>query len=103
MIFLFASNLDSVSILRLSHDLHQLFNVVCAPRVDRVAVGDADLLSHLGGEVELDGRLGNVEVAAAKKAEDECLIFGKSCGVTRAQTGKKIVFSFSNNFNLCLF
>jgi hypothetical protein len=88
----FASSLDSISVLWLPHDLHQLLNVVSAPRVDRVAVGDADLLSHLGGEVELDGGLGNVEVSAAEKAEDQSLVFSQSCGVAGAQTVEKIVY-----------
>ena len=90
-----------ISILRLSHDIHQLLDVVRAAGVDGVAVLKAGLLAHLGGKVELDGRLGDVEVAAAEEAEDQLLVLGEGGDVARAQTEvEEKSFLFGENISM---
>ena len=54
-------------------------------RVDDVAVLLTDLAAHDGGEVEFDGRLGNVEGSLTEDADDDGLVLGQSAGVAGGQ------------------
>ena len=77
--------LNQVSSVRVSHDVHQLVVVVRAPTIDRGAVACPGLPAHLGCQVELDGRLADVEVALTEEAEDQGLVLCKSRDVTGAE------------------
>lgn len=45
----------------------------------------ADLTAHDGGQVELDGGLGNVELALTEDADDDGLVLGQSADVAGSQ------------------
>jgi hypothetical protein len=87
---LFLIFLDSVEV-RLSHHFHQRLGRVSASRVDNVAVLFANLAAHDGGEVELNGGLGNIELSLAEKGIDDGLILSERAGIARSKGADELL------------
>lgn len=82
--------LDLVEV-RLSHHFHQSIGWVDTSRVDLLTLDLADLAAHDGGQVELDGGLGNVEVSVAEEADDDGLVLGEAAGVAGGEGADQLL------------
>jgi len=59
--------------------------------IDPGALLNSDASAHDGGQVELDGALGNVEVTVAKEATDDGLIFSQGSWIPGSQTADELL------------